>query len=113
MHLQSCDTCDWLPLGGGAQTRVRFCGVSESYGRAGLKPLCSRVAWLQPIGTKVENKNISGKLLSFFHRLAGRHLNPGNMGHLHEFPARGIIATYEALTIIIALPQLVGPHCKL
>lgn len=77
MHPQSGD----IPLvtfGGQEGTDKPAPTVSKSY-RGQPKLLCFRLALLQPIGSKVEHKNSTAKLLSFFHRLAGHDLMLDNM----------------------------------
>lgn len=54
---------------------------SEFTGNSFCDPFCSTSRWAGWI-TKVETKNISGKLSSFFHRPAGRHLNRDNAERL-------------------------------
>lgn len=64
---------------GGKQTR---CTASESYRHCQSKLQCSGLARLQSTVTKVENKNISGKLTAYFHRPDGHK----NTGRLYKFP---------------------------
>lgn len=73
------------------------CGVSESYSGGQPKLLCSGLVCLRPLGTKIENRNISGK--RFSHRPVGRHLNRDSMGRLAEiFLNRGPLSILNYLT---------------
>lgn len=67
-------------LGWERGTQTNLCGVSESKRRRQLKLLCSVLAWFRPTVSKVENKNVTGKGLSFVYHLAKHCLNR-NMGN--------------------------------
>lgn len=74
---------------------TQTCTQSESYRRWQSKQLCLGLAWFSTV-TRVENKNINGKLTFLFHGPDGCDLNRDNMGRLYKVLARGIFKYLDA-----------------